>query len=255
MKIVFIGAGNVAVHLATALNEKGFDICQVFSRTQASAKHLADKIKSEYTTELSQVRKDVDVYIYSVSDNALTGIISLFQNPDTLHIHTSGSIPMSVFAGAAENYGVLYPLQTFSKVRAVDFSEIPVFIEAANRQSEEVITKMAQELTAKIHFTDSESRKKLHLSAVFACNFVNHMYEIGSELVKDAGFDFEVLRPLVEETYKKVQVLSPFEAQTGPAVRNDSNVIEKHLDLLAGKRNLDELYKFISEDIYSVHKS
>lgn len=250
-KFVFIGAGNVANHLAVALHEKGFDICQVFSRTKKSAKFLAEKVNARYITNLSEIEQDADVYIYSVSDSVLPELISNISIPNALHIHTSGSTGIELFERFAKNYGVLYPLQTFSIHKAVDFAEIPVFVEGNNEFSNNKIHEIAKALTDKVHFMDSLGRKKLHLSAVFACNFVNHMYEIASELVQDAGLEFDVLHALIKETYEKTETLNPYEAQTGPAVRNDQNIIQKHLDLLKNKRHLAEIYELISEDIFS----
>ena len=250
--LVFIGAGNVANHLAVALHAKGFDICQVFSRTQESAKHLAEKVNAGYTTDLSKIESAADVYIYAVSDNVLPELISKINRPNALHIHTSGSTGIEVFDGFAENYGVLYPLQTFSKYKAVDFSEIPVFVEGNSEFANSKIYEIAETLSSKIHFMDSVGREKLHLSAVFVCNFVNHLYEIGSELVQDAGVDFNVLQALIKETYEKIRTLNPYDAQTGPAVRNDQNIIKKHVELLKEKRDLAKIYELISKDIYKL---
>jgi len=253
MKLVLLGAGNVASHLATALNEKGVKICQIFSRTEIAAQFLAEKIGVQYTTHISELCHDADTYLYSVSDSALPDLISKINRPNALHIHTSGSTEMEIFGGFTENYGVLYPLQTFSKHKAVNFAEIPIFIEGNNEFSHNKIYEIAKILTEKLHFMNSADRKKLHLSAVFVCNFVNHLYTIGSELVQDAGVDFEVLLPLINETTEKIKTLSPREAQTGPAVRNDQNIIKKHLKLLKHKRNLAKIYELISRDIYETH--
>jgi len=249
MRIVLIGAGNVATHLAVALNEKGVEICRIFSRTEIAAQFLAEKIGAPCTTHISELCCDADIYLYSVSDSALGDLISKINRPNALHIHTSGSTEMEVFSGFAENYGVLYPLQTFSKHKAVNFAEIPVFIEGNSDFAKNKIYEIAKILTEKLHFMNSADRKKLHLSAVFVCNFVNHLYEIGSELVQEAGVDFEVLLPLINETTEKIRTLSPREAQTGPAVRNDQNIIKKHLKLLKNKRDLAKIYELISKDI------
>jgi predicted short-subunit dehydrogenase-like oxidoreductase (DUF2520 family) len=254
MKIVLIGAGNVATHLAVTLNEKGIEICQIFSRTEENARALAEKINAEYTTHISQLKRDADVYLYSVSDSVLPDLAKKINAPNALHIHTSGSIEMDIFADFAENYGVLYPLQTFSKHKMVSFAEIPIFIEGNNEFAKNKIYELARILTERLHFMDSAGRKNLHLSAVFVCNFVNHLYEIGAELVQDAGVNFDVLQALIKETTEKIETLAPYKAQTGPAVRNDQNIIKKHLKLLKNKRHLAKIYELISEDIYSVHK-
>lgn len=254
MKVVFIGAGNVATHLAQALQGQGYDICQVYSRTDASAKTLAALLHTAYTSDIAAIDREADIYIYSVSDSVLPEIAGKLGVPGALHIHTSGSTDMNVFQGYADYYGVLYPLQTFSKNKSVDFSVIPLLCEANNDFAKERLLAMASCLSESIYPCDSESRRKLHLSAVFVCNFVNHLYEVGAELAGDSGLPVEVLYPLIQETADKIKSLSPYEAQTGPAVRNDRNIIDKHLAMLEGKRNLSGLYEMLSEDIFSVHR-
>lgn len=253
MRVVFIGAGNVATHLALAMSRSGFDIVQVFSRTQASACALAQQVDADYTTELSSFCRDADVYIYSVSDDALPGLISKVNIPEALHIHTSGSTAMNLFEQYASNYGVLYPLQTFSKSKDIDFSEVSFFVEGNSSDTENRIIHIARQLSDKVYVISSEDRLNLHVSAVFACNFVNHMYEVASELVEGSGIPFDVLLPLIEETLDKVKVISPYEAQTGPAVRNDIKIQEKHIEILRSKRELAAIYQMISRDILMVH--
>lgn len=254
MKIVLIGAGNVATHLGQAFKERGLDICQVYSRTESNARQLAEKINSAYTADISHIVQDADIYIYSVSDDALPLIIKATGDNPGLHIHTSGSTSVDIFKGITDNYGVMYPLQTFSKNKNINFSEVPFFIEGNSNYNEERIYRIASCLSSKLYMLDSVGRLKLHVSAVFACNFVNHFYEVGSELVGSAGVPFDVLFPLIEETFEKIKVMSPFDAQTGPAVRNDRNIISRHIDILKETRNLSEIYSLISEDIYRVHK-
>jgi len=250
LKLVIIGAGNVATHLAMSLHEKGIEIRQIFSRTEESARALAERVNTGYTTQVSQIVRDADVYLYAVDDSALPDLASQINAPDALHIHTSGSTAMDVFADVAENYGVLYPLQTFSKNKAVRFAEIPVFVEGNNEFAKNKIVEIAQLLTEKLYFMDSDGREKLHLSAVFVCNFVNHLYAVGAELVQDAGVNFDVLQPLIQETAEKIKTLSPRDAQTGPAVRKDKNIIQKQLKLLENKRELAKIYELITKDIY-----
>lgn len=253
-KIVFIGAGNVASHLVPALHAKGYDICQIFSRTEQSARMLAETVGAAYTTDTARIDNTADIYIYSVSDSALPSLATRIDAPNALHLHTSGSTGMDVFAGQAQNFGVLYPLQTFSKSKPVNLGEVTFFIEANNDFARAKTHELAHALSDKVQPLDSDGRKRLHLAAVFVCNFTNHMYEIGSELLQEAGIDFNVLLPLIDETTGKIRTLSPYEAQTGPAVRNDRNIAKKHLDLLHGKRSLDEIYRLISNDIYTVHQ-
>ena len=258
MKIVIIGAGNLATHLSFALQEAGQEIVQIFSRTAISASELADLLKVPFTTHTDEIVADADVYFYAIRDDALESLLQLPFAPDAIHVHTAGSVSMDVFVGKKSNYGVFYPLQTFSKNKQVDFKIIPVFIEASSPEVESTLFKIAHAVSEQVYKTNSEQRLKLHVSAVFACNFVNHLYHIASEIVKSADLPFEVLKPLILETAQKVMQLSPEEAQTGPAKRNDRGVINKHLDVLGDEQpSLKKLYQDLSDMILNqyLHQS
>lgn len=250
--IVFIGAGNLAVNLAQALFCSGFEIMQVYSRTEESAKSLAEKVNAGWVTDLKEVILNASLYIVSIKDSALTELLQqIVSGKDgALLVHTAGSIPMSVWKGKTTRYGVLYPMQTFSKQREVNFKEIPFFIEAAQREDVELLKAIASVLSDKVFEADSRQRRSLHLAAVFACNFTNHMYVLTADLLKKYGLPFEVMLPLIDETARKVHTLSPLEAQTGPAVRYDENVINKHLEILADEPEMKEIYRILSESIY-----
>ncbi len=249
MDIVLIGAGNVATQLAKTFQKKNISIRQIYSRTLENAQKLAEEVNSSFTNNLAEIDRQADVYFYAVKDIVLEEIIRKINIREGLHIHTAGSIPISVFDGFAEKYGVFYPLQTFSKTREIDFTHIPIFIEGNSPVSEQQIFQLAHLLCDKIFIASSEQRQLIHLSAVFACNFSNHMFNIANEIVAQAGFSFEILKPLIDETVQKLNDMTPFEAQTGPAVRNDENVIQKHLSLLANRPELANIYKIISEHI------
>ena len=253
-KVIFIGAGNVACHLAPALHEAGYDIVQVFSRTEPSARNLAEQIGARFTTALAAIDPTADVYLYAVTDSALPELAARVNAPDALHLHTSGSMGLDVFAGHARHFGVLYPLQTFSKHKAVRFSEINFFIEGNDDFARRKVREMASALSRHVQELDSAGRKRMHLAAVFACNFTNHLYEIAAELLAEAGIDFRVMLPLIDETTEKIKTLSPYEAQTGPAVRNDRNITDKHLALLADKRELETIYRLLTDDIHAIHQ-
>lgn len=253
MDIVLIGAGNVATQLAKTFQKKNISIKQIYSQTLENAQKLAEKVNASFTNNLVEIDRRADVYFYAVKDNALEEIIRKINIREGLHIHTAGSIPISVFEGFAEKFGVFYPLQTFSKTREVDFARIPIFIEGNSSVSEQQIVQLAHLLSDKIFIASSEQRQLIHLSAVFACNFSNHMFNIANEIVTQAGFSFEILKPLIEETVQKLNDMTPFEAQTGPAVRNDENVIQKHLYLLANQPELANIYKIISEHISKIY--
>lgn len=252
-KVVIIGAGNVATHLAVALQKNGFAILQVFSRTEASAKKLAELLQTTFTTDLNHIDRQADLYFYCVSDHILGDIIDRFNHTEGLHIHTAGSIPATIFSQKRTHYGVLYPLQTFSKQKELDFRTVPLFIEANNEQNKATIEEIASLISDKVYCINSDERIKLHVSAVFACNFSNHLYHIASELLSESHLPFDLLMPLVEETVQKLKSLSPYEAQTGPAVRNDFNVLNKHLQSLANDPKKHDLYKLLSESIIQTH--
>ncbi len=250
MEIVILGAGNVATHLSKALQQKGFTIAQVYSKTTLSAKTLADCLNVAYTTTIEEVYTKADIYIYAVRDNALSEIISKLHVADAIHVHTAGSVDINIFESKASRFGVIYPMQTFSKTKEVNFQEIPLLVEGNNERTTETLFGIAQQLSNKCYKTDSEQRKKIHLSAVFACNFTNYMYTIAEELIGETDVPFDILQPLIAETAEKIKHLSPAKAQTGPAVRYDTTIMEKHLKMLENRPELQQLYKEISRLIY-----
>ena len=253
MKIVLIGAGNLATHLGKALHAAGHDMVQVFSRTMQSAETLASLWDAEPLTDMAQVRDDADVYIFSVKDSALEQLISqLCGGEKKVFLHTAGSMPMSVFRGKALHYGVLYPMQTFSKQREVDFSIIPCFIEANDEFALKQIEGLAGQISHRVYQLSSEDRKYLHLSAVFACNFANHCYAASQELLQQHGIPFDVMLPLIDETAAKVHGMTPKEAQTGPAVRYDENVIGKQIQLLENQPYFQKIYDCMSKSIHEL---
>lgn len=253
MKIVLIGAGNLSTHLGKALHAAGHDMVQVFSRTMQSAETLASLLDAEPLTDMAQVRDDADVYIFSVKDSALEQLISqLCGGEKKVFLHTAGSMPMSVFRGKALHYGVLYPMQTFSKQREVDFSIIPCFIEANDEFALKQIEGLAGQISHRVFQLSSEDRKYLHLSAVFACNFANHCYAASQELLQQHGIPFDVMLPLIDETAAKVHGMTPKEAQTGPAVRYDENVIGKQIQLLENQPYFQKIYDCMSKSIHEL---
>ena len=254
--IVFIGAGNLATNLAKALYRKGFRIVQVYSRTMESARTLAEKVEAEYTTDLQAVSKDAKLYIVSLKDDALVDLLPQITEGKqaSLLVHTAGSIPMSVWEGHAERYGVFYPMQTFSKQREVKFQEVPFFVEAKRPEDVELLKAVAATLSEKVYEASSEQRKSLHLAAVFICNFTNHMYALAADLLEKYNLPFDVMLPLIDETARKVHELAPRDAQTGPAVRYDENVMSNHLAMLVDSPALQEIYKLMSKSIHEHHQ-
>ncbi len=248
-KIVFVGAGNLATHLATAFFNQGVEILQVYSYTEENAKLLADKVNAAHTASLQNVRTDADIYIYAIKDAFLDQVQVQINAPQAWHLHTAGSVPMNVFKETKLKYGVFYPLQTFSKTKQVDFSKIPICLEASCSEGLEILKELATRISADVREVSSAQREKLHLAAVFTCNFVNRMYAIAHDVVSEHGLSFDILLPLIDETAAKVHTLIPRDAQTGPAMRYDENVINKHLAML-NDDSYKQLYQLISENIY-----
>lgn len=251
MKVTLIGAGNLATQLGKSLKKAGVIISQVYSRTEDSARTLGELLEAEWLTDIKALRDEADVYIFSVKDSVLCELISEVckGRGDKLFLHTAGSIPMSCFEGKALRYGVFYPMQTFSKTKDVDFERIPVFIESNSIETEDVIRSLVNKLTQRVIRLSSADRKYLHLAAVWACNFTNYCYTVASDILGEHGIPFDVMLPLINETTEKIQKISPKEAQTGPAVRGDRNVMSKQLELMNGKEDLQELYKMLSKGI------
>jgi predicted short-subunit dehydrogenase-like oxidoreductase (DUF2520 family) len=252
---VIIGAGNLATQLALALHEKGIHIVQIYSRTEVSAKELADKLGTNYTSELQQLQLEADIYIIAVKDSAIQEILENCNlDEDKLIVHTAGSIPMSILEGFTRNYGVFYPLQTLSKNRKVDFSDIPICIEANHPGNLIKLEELGKILSITVTQINSEERKALHLAAVLANNFVNHFYSIGAEILHDQKIDFALLKPLIRETAAKIENMNPADAQTGPAKRNDRQVAEAHLKILSNKPEYQKIYSFVTESIFQQHQ-
>ncbi|MCE9539162.1 MAG: DUF2520 domain-containing protein, partial [Bacteroidetes bacterium] len=196
-----------------------------------------------------------DIYIIAVNDDAIIEVTKLLRLKNKIVVHTSGSVEMNILKPISKNIGVFYPLQTFSKNKTVDFNVIPVCLEANNKDTFKVLQTLAKSISSNVQKINSEQRKTIHLAAVFACNFSNHLYTIASSILASANISFDVLSPLIEETARKVKNTPPIEAQTGPAVRNDIKTINNHLKMLSDNKEYRQLYKLISKNISDLNKS
>jgi predicted short-subunit dehydrogenase-like oxidoreductase (DUF2520 family) len=255
---VSIGAGNVAIHLATELCKKGFILKQVYSRTEDSCNALTSMLNADSTTSPECISPDADFYLVTLPDHALPAILAELKVKDKLIFHTAGSIGMDVFQGRFKHYGILYPLQTFSKSRQLNISKIPFFIEGCDTETTNSILEIAEKLSDSVILSDSQTRKWLHIAAIFASNFTNFMYTSAHDLLLKENIDFKLLNPLMEETLHKAQSGNPAMGQTGPAIRGDSNTLNDHIKLLSYKPDLQKLYTFISskiQDYYSDNQS
>ena len=249
--IVIIGSGNLATQLSLALKNAGKEIVQVYSRTKEHAKALADRIGCAYTSTLEGINKDADCYIIAVKDDAISQVVDsvCHERNKSLFIHTAGSVPMDVFNGHAIRYGVLYPMQTFSKDKEVNFREIPCFIEASDDATLNDIRLLAESISDNFIEADSDKRKHLHLAAVLACNLTNHCYRLAEKVLEKENIDFKFFLPLINETARKVAVMSPKEAQTGPMVRYDTEIMKMQMNLLSDNRTR-EIYRLMAESIH-----
>ena len=248
MQIVLIGSGNVAFHLAKAFTEAQIPISQIFGRNTAELQKISEKFSIPFSTE-SLV--DADLYIISVSDSSIAEVSSLIKNKNVLVAHTSGSVSREALSG---NYrkSVFYPLQTFSKSKNLDYSKIPFFIDAENENDEEILKNLASKISKNVMFANDEKRKYIHLTAVFACNFVNHLYARAKEISDSQEIPFDYFLPLIDETTQKIHELEPKLAQTGPAIRNDEKVLKLHESLLTDEEKL-KIYKTLNESIKKMY--
>jgi len=252
MKLVCIGSGNVATHMAQAFRSAGHEILQVWSRDMDHANVLAQKIGAVAIADLEAVDVYADLYLISVKDDAISDIAAKLKDVKGLVVHTSGSTDISVL-NACSRYGVLYPLQTFSIAKALDFSQVPLCVEAVNTFELKCLKDLARELSTNVYESNSEQRRSLHLAAVFASNFSNHLYHLSNLILNEQGLDFDMLKPLIMETAAKVQQEIPLSVQTGPAVRQDEQTIQRHMAMLQSKPQLSEIYKILSDSIKKTH--
>lgn len=250
-RIVMIGAGNVATHLARAL-DMHFDVVQVVSRNPLHASALAAQLRNAAAAaDISAIVTDADVYLISVSDDSIPDVAAHLSGVTGIVAHTSGSVGIETLQCVGAPHGVLYPLQTFSKDADLDIHEVPFFIEASDSLADTMLTNLARALSQNVMYADSRQRAILHIAAVFGCNFCNHLLYISDNLLKQGGYDLDVLQPILKETMRKAFATSPFAAQTGPAVRGDRSVLDKHLGMLDHDTAL--LYQTISDNIQSSH--
>ncbi|MGO4771402.1 Rossmann-like and DUF2520 domain-containing protein [Flavobacterium sp. W22_SRS_FK3] len=245
IRITIIGSGNVAQHLIKAFTKsEGIEIGQVFSRKKESLTHLIESDK--IVTDFSDL-KEADLYVISVTDDAISEVSAQLPFQNQLVVHTSGTSSIAVL-NPKNRKGVFYPLQTFSKSKAVDFSIIPICLEAENERDYKILETVANRISNAVFSISSEQRKALHVAAVFVNNFTNHLYQIGQEICNEHQMSFEILKPLIQETADKIKTLNPIDVQTGPAKRNDFGTIEAHLNYLTNE-NQKNIYKILTQSI------
>lgn len=250
--ISLIGSGNVATHLGLVLKKNNYHITQVYSRTLVNAEKLARILNAEATNNLSEL-KTVDLIIVSVKDSLSAFDKIIKKVKDIPIVHTSGSIDFRIFTEKFKHCGVLYPVQTFNKNIDLDFSNIPICIEANNKEFETKLKQIAHCISNRVLCMTSAQRKQLHIAAIFSSNFSNHMFTIAEKLLNKSGIEFSILLPLIQQTINKLEKNKPKNVQTGPAKRKDKGVIEDHLTNIQDN-NIKEIYQKISENIIKDHE-
>jgi len=253
LKVILIGSGNVALHLGESLLAADAEIVQVYSPNITHAKALAKKLKAKAISAISKIDADHSLIILAIKDDAIAEIVKKLKVSDGIVVHTSGSISIDVLKKFPQ-YGIIYPLQTFSKTRKVDFTNVPICIEGSDVSTLMSISNVAETISDCVYHLDSKQREAAHLAAVFANNFTNHMYAVAEEILSKHKLPFDLLRPLIAETAAKVEEMSPSESQTGPAVRNDKSVIKKQLALLKKDAASAKIYTDISAAIFKKAK-
>ena len=248
--IILVGSGNVSTHLGIALKNCNYNIVQVYSRNIENAKKLAQKLNTDFTNDLAQL-KSTDLIIVSVNDDTISTVLSKLKN--TAIVHTSGSVGMDVFEPNFSDFGVFYPLQTFNTDIELTISEISFCIEGNSKAFEKELIIIAKNLSSNVITMNSEQRKQLHIAAVFACNFSNKMFSIADDLLTEKDIDFKILLPLINQTIAKLNTNKPKTVQTGPAIRKDMHVIQEHINLIQ-QEDIKELYQKISNSIIKTHE-
>lgn len=257
VRTVVIGSGNVASAIAPVLEQAGaIMVEQIFSPNPEHAATLASRLSSARpVSDAESVMADAELYLVAVKDDAIAGLAETLKSNNAVWLHTSGGVECSVMSTLSPDYGVFYPLQTFSKGVDVDIAEVPVFIEGSTPKAFLLARQLAEAISTKVYEADGKTRARLHAAAVFACNFTNHLWAIADDILRrEAGTDLGVLAPLIRETMRKAMVMRPADGQTGPARRGDRGVIEKHKSLLTADEAA--LYEILSQhiiDYYECH--
>lgn len=248
MQIVIIGSGNVAYHLAKAFVLKHIPLVQIFGRNEENLKKISEELGIPYSTEQLE---DADLYIICVSDQSVETVSKMITKKNCLVAHTSGSLPKDILAGEYRKSS-FYPLQTFSKSKSLAYEKIPFFIETENENDKNILFEIASKISKNVMESSHEKRKYIHLTAVFACNFVNHLFTRAKEISDSQEIPFDYFLPLIDETVQKIHEIDPKSAQTGPAVRNDIKVLELHEQLLQDESL--EIYKTMNHSIKKMYE-
>lgn len=251
-KIAILGAGNVAWHLAPALENAGHEITEVYARDIEKAVKITERLYSaEPKEDLDFSESEAEIFILAVKDSAIPEVADAVILPEeSILVHTSGAMPLDILGYSSASYtGIFYPLQSFTMGKKMDISEVPFLIESEDQDTLGKLKKLGNSLSQMVYVVRSKDRKAIHVAAVFASNFSNHMIRIAEEIMSRQGLDFEMLKPLIIETISKSLQIGAKNAQTGPAIREDYETLEEHHRFLNYNEQLAEIYRLISQDI------
>jgi predicted short-subunit dehydrogenase-like oxidoreductase (DUF2520 family) len=251
--VVLIGAGHMAHHLGKALKRSNNKLLKLINRSEEKGERLAFELACAFSTDFNDIPEETDVVIISVKDEAVKSVSDQMSCPGTILAHTSGSIPMSALENSSDKIGVFYPLQTMHKDVEVDMTEVPFCIEGNSKWNQGVLLELARSLSDNVQVLSSEQRKISHMAAVFACNFTNHFYALSEEILVKNGMSLDILRPLIKKTAANIISDHPRDLQTGPAKRNDTKVMQEHLEMLSPE--LKKLYSDVSDSIIKMHQA
>lgn len=256
MKISFIGAGNVAWHLAQIFEKNNHTVLEVYSRNLSNSEKLSRQLLcTQATDDLNFSKSKAELFILSLADDALEACIAQLKIPeDSIIVHTSGSQSMEVLNKLPNPKGVFYPLQTFSKQKEVNLSKSMIGIEASDPDTEQKLMALAQEFSKNVRLVNSSQRKVLHIAAVFACNFTNHLFALSQEIVEKEKASFDLIKPLILETVEKALKNNPKPMQTGPAIRKDRQIIQSHLEYLKEDPQKKAVYQVLTDSILKMYE-
>ena len=251
--MVVIGSGNVAWHLINAFSKKGIYVVQILAKNDKTARSLSTSFSIPYIINPALLLKDADIYLMTVQDDRIGDVAPVLGLKDQLLVHTSGFSSIDILAGASSNTGVLWPLQTLTAGKNIEYDHIPFFVEGSTNENIVQLTRFAGLISERVIVTDSPTRQKIHLAAVIASNLTNQLYSISASILERQDIPFDVLAPLILETAVKAGQQHPLRSQTGPAVRKDLQVIARHLDLLRDDPAFRDIYRLITENIIHHH--
>jgi len=250
-KVVIIGAGNVAYHLIRSITSSGNKLVQIYNRTLSN---VLPPSHTNVTGAINSISRDADIYIICVKDTAIPDIASKLNLEDKLIVHTSGNKSMDLLKGCSSNYGVFYPIQSFTKNIPINFKKVPLIVEANNDHAQEMLVDFSRTISEQVILMNETDRQKLNIAGVFVNNFTNYIYSLAHDYLQNEKIDFSIVQPLIQNTVDKLTLGNPRDMQTGPAVRNDTETIQAHLELLKGYPQLKQIYEEVTQSIIRYHK-